>query len=127
MPDFDLSSLGETPTQAEVSLSNQTQPSYSTISGMTVFDENARKVGIAKQVGVDSVQSVVLIITKNDGTEVSVPWNNIRKVGEVILLGKKDDDEVTQTSVQMNQASCSSCGFDNKQGSKFCENCGTQL
>jgi len=54
MPDFDLSSLGETPTQTEVSLSNQTQASYNTISGMTVFDENARKVGIAKQVGVDS-------------------------------------------------------------------------
>lgn len=126
MPDFDLSSLGETSTQTEVSLTNQTQGSYSSISGMTVFDENARKVGIAKQVGVDSAQSVVLVITKNDGTEISIPWDKIRNVGDVILLGKKDD-EVTQTSVQMNQTSCSSCGFDNKQGSKFCENCGTQL
>lgn len=126
MPDFDLSSLGETPSQTEVAFSSQTQPAYNTISGMTVYDENARKIGIAKQVGVDSAQSVVLVITKNDGTELSIPWNKIRTVGEIILLGKKED-EVTQTSVQMNPTSCSKCGFDNKQGSKFCENCGTQL
>ena len=33
-----------------------------------MIDENANKVGIAKQVGIDaSTQSMVLVITKNDG------------------------------------------------------------
>ncbi len=51
-----------------------TQPgsaaSVSSIEGRAVIDENANKVGIAKQVGIDaSTQSMVLVITKNDGTE----------------------------------------------------------
>ena len=100
-----------------------TQPgpttSVSTIEGRTVFDENANKVGTAKQVGIDSTQSMVLIITKNDGTEGSISWNNIRKIGEVILLGKPEEND--------QPGKCSNCGFVNKQGSKFCEECGSKL
>ena len=100
-----------------------TQPgsvtSVSTIEGRIVYDENANKVGIAKQVGIDSTQSMVLIITKNDGTEGSISWNSIKKVGEVILLGKPEEIE--------QPGKCPNCGFTNKQGSKFCEECGTKL
>ena len=62
---------------------------------------------------------MVLIVTKNDGNEGSIPWNNIKKIGEVILLG--NPEEVTQPG------KCSNCGFANKQGSKFCEECGNKL
>jgi len=100
-----------------------TQPgpatSVSSIEGRTVFDKNANKIGIAKQVGIDSTQSMVLVLTKNDGTEGSIPWKNIKKVGEVILLGNPED--VAQPG------KCSNCGFGNKEGSKFCEECGTKL
>ena len=109
------------PPQATVETTIQPGPatSVSTIEGRIVFDENANKVGVAKQVGIDSSQSMVLIITKNDGTEGSIPWNSIKKIGEVILLGKPDED--------IQPGKCSSCGFTNKQGSKFCEECGTKL
>ena len=71
---------------------------------------------------VDSTQSMVLVITKNDGTEGSIPWSNIKKVGEVILLGNPD------TPAEASQpGKCSNCGFGNKEGSKFCEECGTKL
>ena len=115
----------ETPQETIVETPQEkvTQPgpatSVSTIEGRTIFDENANKVGIAKQVGIDSTQSMVLIITKNDGTEGSIPWSNIKKIGEVILLGSPE--EVSQPG------KCSNCGFVNKQGSKFCEECGTKL
>ena len=103
-----------------------TQPgpagSVSSIEGLAVYDENAKKIGNAKQVGIDSNQSVVLLITKNDGTEGSIPWNSIRKVGEIILLGNQE--AVTQAS---QPGKCSNCGFSNKEGSKFCEECGTKL
>lgn len=96
--------------------------SVSSIEGRAVYDENASKIGVAKQVGIDSAQSMVLVITKNDGTEKSIPWTSIRKVGEVILLG--DPDEAVQAA---EPGKCPDCGFANKEGSKFCEECGTKL
>ena len=91
----------------------------SSIEGLAVYDENAKKIGKAKQVGIDSNQSVVLLVIKNDGTEGSIPWNSIRKVGEVILLGTP--------AVAAQPGKCANCGFSNKEGSKFCEECGSKL
>ena len=103
-----------------------TQPSssasVSSIEGRNVIDENANKVGTAKQVGIDAnTQSMVLVITKNDGTEGSIPWTSIKKVGEVVLLGKPEEVAASQPG------KCSGCGFVNKDGSKFCEECGTKI
>ncbi len=64
----------------------------------------------------------MLLIIKNDGTEGSIPWNNIRKVGEVILLGSP---VVAPQPIQPGK--CANCGFSNKEGSKFCEECGSKL
>ena len=100
-----------------------TQPgpvtSITSIEGKAVYDENANSVGTAKQVGIDSTQSMVIVITKKDGTEGSISWNSIKKIGEVILLGKPE--EANQPG------KCSNCGFDNKEGSKFCEECGNKI
>jgi len=86
-----------------------------------VIDENANKVGTAKQVGIDgNTQSMVLVIVKNDGTEGSIPWASIKKVGEVILLGNPEDATVQP-------GKCTECGFVNKDSSKFCEECGTKI
>ena len=100
-----------------------TQPepatSVSSIEGRSIYDENANKVGTAKHVGIDSAQSMVLIITRNDGTEGSIPWNSIKKVGEIILLGRPGEEA--------QPGKCAECGFANKEGSKFCEECGASL
>lgn len=100
-----------------------TQPgpvtSVTSIEGKSVFDENANKVGTAKQVGIDSTQSMVLVITKEDGTEGSIPWSSIKKIGEVVILGNPE--------VATQPGKCSSCGFVNKEGSKFCEDCGNKI
>jgi sporulation protein YlmC with PRC-barrel domain len=100
-----------------------TQPgpvtSVTSIEGRTVYDESANKIGVAKQVGIDSTQSMVLVLTKNDGTEGSIPWNSIKKIGEVILLGNPE--------AAAQPGKCSNCGFGNKEGSKFCEECGTKI
>jgi sporulation protein YlmC with PRC-barrel domain len=111
----------------QISQETVTQPDSTTavtsIEGRAVFDENANKIGIAKQVGIDSTQSMVLAITKNDGTEGSIPWKNIKKIGEIVLLGNPD----TNQQQPQQPGKCSNCGFGNKQGSKFCEECGTKL
>ena len=100
-----------------------TQPgpitSVTSIEGKGVFDENANKIGTAKQVGIDSTQSMVLVITKEDGTEGSIPWSSIKKIGQVVLLGNPE--------VASQPGKCSGCGFVNKEGSKFCEDCGNKI
>jgi sporulation protein YlmC with PRC-barrel domain len=114
------------PVQVKPEITPATQPgpatAVSSIEGLAVYDENAKKIGKAKQVGIDSNQSVVLLVIKNDGTEGSIPWNSIRKVGDVILLGSP------VAAPQPNQpGKCTNCAFSNKEGSKFCEECGSKL
>ena len=98
------------------------QPSSSnidTIEGRTVYDETANKIGVARRIGIDSTQSMVLAITKNDGTEMHVPWSNVKKIGEIILVGESKPD--------VQPGTCTGCGFANKDGAKFCEECGIKL
>ncbi len=117
-PSFDIPEPAPQPTV-------QTQTgSVNSIVGMSVFDENARRIGIAKQVGIDASQSLVLVISRDDGTQVSVPWNKIKKVGEIVLLGTPESAPQAQ---QSQPGTCPGCGFTNKMGSKFCESCGTKL
>ena len=116
----------QTQIKPEINTQSATQPgpatAISSIEGLAIYDENAKKIGKAKHVGIDSNQSVVLLIIKNDGTEGSIPWNNIRKVGEVILLGSP-----VVASQPIQPGKCTNCGFSNKEGSKFCEECGSKL
>ena len=51
---------------------------FNAISGMSVFDENAKQIGIAKQVGVDSNNQVILVISDNEGNDVSINWERIK-------------------------------------------------
>jgi len=98
---------------------------FNAISGMSVFDENAKQIGIAKQVGVDSDNTVILVMTDNEGNDVSISWQRIKKVGEIILLG--DSASTTSNTPTQQGSRCSSCNFDNKPDSKFCESCGTAI
>ena len=112
-------------TQPAQSFELQNQPktssvkTFSSIAGLAVYDLEARRVGVVKEMGIQPDQSsVVLVITKNDGTDVTVKWDEIRKVGEIVLLG---------SSLGENNLKCSKCSYTNSQGSKFCESCGNKL
>jgi sporulation protein YlmC with PRC-barrel domain len=111
-------------TQSEIqtfSLPSEPQSSFSSIVGMLVYDSNAKKVGVAKQVGVNSLHQVVLVVTKNNGSDEIIDWGKIKKIGEIILLGDGIQSGTAST------LSCSGCNFENKMGSKFCESCGNKL
>jgi len=103
-------------------VSLQSDSTFSSIAGMSVYDGNAKKVGVAKQVGINSSHQVVLVITKSDGSDQTIEWSKINKIGEIILLG--DGSKSGQASSGLG---CSKCGFENKAGSKFCESCGNKL
>lgn len=100
MPDFNIQDLPTPPTPQEEITSESTQvaSSFNSIAGMEVFDENARKIGTVKQVGVDRGQNVVLVITKTDESETAIKWSEIKKIGEIILLGKGGPEPSPQTA-----------------------------
>ena len=127
----DFSEFAETDTSVQEEIVSETNPVDSTfrsIMGMDVFDENAKKIGIAKQVGVDSNQTLILVISDNEGNDVSVNWDRIGTVGEVIFLGKNGNNKSETSKTQVGLGTrCPSCNFDNKTDSKFCESCGSQL
>ena len=104
---------------------SQPDSTFNAISGMSVFDEDAKQIGVAKQVGVNSNNQVILVISDNEGNDATINWERIKKVGEIILLG---DSSATTTNVSAQQGlRCPSCNFDNKPDSKFCESCGTKI
>ena len=93
--------------------------SFSSISGLGVYDTEARRIGVVKEMGIQPDQSsIVLVVTKNDGTDVTIKWDEIRKIGEIVLLG---------CSLDENSLKCIKCSYTNSQGSKFCESCGNKL
>jgi len=98
---------------------------FSAITGKMVFDENAKQIGVAKQVGVNSKNKVVLVITDNYGNDKSVDWQKIKKIGEIVLLG---NTEIERENIPAADGlECSNCNFDNKSDAKFCENCGSKV
>lgn len=101
--------------QAPASSAVQT---FNSVTGLSVYDSEARRIGVVKEIGIQPGQSgIVLVITKNDGTSTTIKWEEIRKIGEIVLLGG-------QVS---NESKCSRCGIANSPGSKFCEGCGNKL
>jgi sporulation protein YlmC with PRC-barrel domain len=93
--------------------------SFNSIAGLVVYDSEARRIGVVKQIGIQTDQpGIVLVVTKNDGNDVLIRWEEIKKIGEIVLIGS----QVSTTS-----SKCIDCGFDNKSDAKFCESCGKKI
>ncbi|MGI0008413.1 MAG: hypothetical protein ACRD92_02195 [Nitrosopumilaceae archaeon] len=119
--------LGESPTNYTSSQQPYSQPvltsssvtTFNSITGLAVYDSEARKIGAVKQIGIQTGQpGIVLVVTKNDGSDVVIKWEEIKKIGEIVLLGS----QVSDTS-----SKCSECSFNNKPDAKFCESCGKKI
>jgi len=126
--DFDNFGQQETPQQEIVPESIPSGGTFRSIFGMDVFDENAKRIGKAKQVGVDSNQQLILVVSDSGGNDININWSRIGTVGEVIFLGKSNSSlQKIESDVVEVKSGCSNCNFENKPDSKFCESCGIQL
>ena len=93
--------------------------SFNSIAGLAVYDTDARKIGNVKQIGIQTGHpGIVLVVTKNDGTDAVIKWEEIKKIGEIVILG----DQISDTS-----SKCNGCSFENKPDAKFCESCGKKI
>jgi len=126
--DFDTFTEQETETVQAAPETSSSGDTFRSIFGMDVFDESAKRIGKAKQVGVNANQELVLVVSDVSGNDINISWSRIGTVGEVIFLGKSDNTETKVESTPIGEGlRCPSCNFDNKPDSKFCESCGTQL
>jgi sporulation protein YlmC with PRC-barrel domain len=119
--------LGESPPDYTSSQQTYSQPelissgvtTFNSLTGLAVYDSEARRIGSVKQIGIQTGQpGIVLVVTKNDGSDVAIKWEEIEKVGEIVLLGSQ---------ISSSRSKCSECGFDNKPDAKFCESCGKKI
>jgi len=119
--------LEESPTDYPSSQQTYSQPelaspsvtTFNSIAGLVVYDSDARRIGTIKQIGIQTgQQGVVLVVTKNDGSDVLIKWEEIKKIGEIVLLASQVSDSSSK---------CSECSFDNKPDAKFCESCGKKI
>ena len=116
-PPPEPSSFTQAYSRPEVSPTEVT--TFNSIIGTSVYDLDARKIGTVKEVGIQIGQpGVVLVVTKKDGADIAIKWEEITKINEIVLVG----GEGSKTS-----SKCTRCGFDNKPDSKFCEGCGKKL
>lgn len=100
----------------------------SSIAGMAVYDERAVMVGTARQVGVDPASgSLVLAVEAPGGTVSNVPWSRVGTVGEIVVLGASAQGGGPPPPDAPPRGECASCGFANREASKFCEQCGKAL
>lgn len=104
--------------QIAAQVENSGVTAFNSVIGLSVYDSEAKRVGVVKEIGIQPGQSgIILAITKTDGTTSIVKWDEIRKIGEIVLLG----GEVS------NDFRCAKCGNTNTASSKFCETCGNKL
>ncbi len=93
--------------------------------GMSVFDGDVSLIGTVKDIGLrDNKTKIVMVISTTEQTEREIAWDQISKIGDVVLLRASGIDKRIVTMVS---GKCGRCDFENRQESKCCERCGNKL
>jgi sporulation protein YlmC with PRC-barrel domain len=110
--------------------------------GMPAYNSEAILVGRVKEIGLrKSSEGIVQIsikierefgsnIDNNNSIEDEVLWDNISKIGDIVLLSERvtkigtSDNASSSTKGSIN---CPSCGYQNQENASFCEECGKKL
>lgn len=108
--------------------------------GMPAYDSEATLVGRVKEIGLrrslEGTVQITIKIERHDNNDVStnieeeVLWNNISKIGDIVLLTYRITNTGTTDSTPPSTkrtVNCRSCGYQNQENAAFCEECGTKL
>ena len=122
------------------------QEEYSPIEkilGMYTYNNNAQLVGKVSEIGLRKISkgkvrfSFTITNSKNEIMEVT--WDNIDKIGDIIILHEKSGDNDLQSSQDKNDINfamnknnqntkiCINCNSKNDVEAMFCEECGKKL
>jgi sporulation protein YlmC with PRC-barrel domain/DNA-directed RNA polymerase subunit RPC12/RpoP len=108
--------------------------------GMLAYDSEALLVGRVQEIGLrksseGNAQISIKIVNDEDDIGSSVRqanevfWNNISKIGDIVLIDSRTKGGATNLSFHKTKGSgkCLSCGYQNEEDAIFCEECGTKL
>jgi sporulation protein YlmC with PRC-barrel domain len=110
------------------------------IIGMYTYNNNAQLVGRISEVGLRKTSKGKVQfgfkITNSDNEIIEVEWDNIDKIGDIVILNEKGIDDDTQSNkekVDINKTPgqdhkiCAHCNHKNDIESLFCEECGKKM
>ena len=100
------------------------------IVGKQVIDSNGAIVGNVKEVTFDTaLKTVALDVTVKKGLTITIEYDDIAVIGDVILLKPKDQHPtaVPTTPNPTTPGRCRNCNYQNDINAKFCIKCGTNL
>ena len=91
--------------------------------GMSAYDSEAMLIGKVEQIGLRkiSARGNAHIVIKVG--EKEVPWEDISKIGDILLLKTTETKPAAPTA----GGKCSACGYQNESDAAFCAECGTKL
>jgi sporulation protein YlmC with PRC-barrel domain/DNA-directed RNA polymerase subunit RPC12/RpoP len=109
--------------------------------GMLAYDSEALLVGRVQEIGLrkssEGNAQISIKIVNDDNNNISssvrqaneVFWNNISKIGDIVLIDSKTKVGATNPAFPKTKGSgkCLSCGYQNEKDAIFCEECGTKL
>jgi len=70
-------------------------------------------------------------VSKDKGTanDVEIPWNNISKIGDIVLLAESSEKIKSRERGGINASDhkCPHCGFENEADALYCADCGKKM
>lgn len=113
------------------------------ILGMSTYNNNAQLVGKISEIGLRKISKgkvqFSFKITNSKKEIMEVTWDNIDKIGDIIILheksvdtdlqSSKDKNDTNKAMIKNNQNSkiCINCNSKNDIEAMFCEECGKKL
>ncbi|MGC2307599.1 MAG: zinc-ribbon domain-containing protein, partial [Nitrososphaeraceae archaeon] len=65
--------------------------------------------------------------TEKDAKSSEILWSKISKIGDIVLINENRTNMEPDPSNGSKMLKCKACGYDNEDGSKYCEECGSKL
>ena len=91
--------------------------------GMSAYDSEAMLIGKVEQIGLRKISARGNAHTVIKVGEKEVPWEDISKIGDILLLKTTETKPAAPTA----GGKCSACGYQNESDASFCAECGTKL
>lgn len=124
-------------TQAKLPVDKDGFVLMESIIGMPAYDSDAMLVGNIKEVGLRRSargrMDINFKVSKDKGTNnseiVEISWNNISKIGDIVLLTQTADQMHSKDTSRSGESrgKCPYCNFDNEQNAIFCADCGKKI